>query len=222
MVLLNDSSTDADALEELFKNHVYGKSLATGQTWIDVGGHRGLFAILALMAGAKQVYSYEPHPGNAQVYSWNCRGWPATVRQQAIVADGTSRSTTLYVSRNPKDTWRHTMLPVRDRGRLHIESVATLDKLIRTHATADAIKLDCEGAELEILETVVFPMRIKTLVFEYSFSHDPSVPRFRKIISRLKASFKWVHYPPSAMRRPCVDGVYTKYKDRDVVVHCSR
>ena len=38
---------------------------------------------------------------------------------------------------------------------------------------------------------------------KYSFSHDPSVPRFRKIISRLEASFRSVHYPPGAMRRPC-------------------
>ena len=74
IVLLQRGSSDEYALEELFKKNVYGKSLATGQTWIDVGGHRGLFAILALMAGAKQVYSYEPHPGSAMVYSWNCRG----------------------------------------------------------------------------------------------------------------------------------------------------
>ena len=112
-------------------------------------------------------------------------------------------------------------MSARGRGRLHIESVATLDKLVRDHATADAIKLDCEGAELEILETVVLPKRIKTLVFEYSFSHDLAVPRFREIISRLKASFKSVHYPPSATTR-CVNGVYKRYKDRDVVVHCSR
>ena len=163
-----------------------------------------------------------PTQANAMVYSWNCRGRPTTLRRQACVADGTARSTTLCVSANPKNTWRHTTLPVRGRARLHIESVATLDKLVRDHATADAIKLDCEGAELDRLENVVIPKRIKTLVFEYSFSHDPSVPRFRKIISRLKASFTSVHYPPSVMRRPCVNGVYKRYRGRDVVVHCSR
>ena len=70
-------SADAYALDELRGKSVYGKSLATGQTLNLVGGHRGVFARLAFMACAKQVYSYEPHPGNAMVYSWDCRGCPA-------------------------------------------------------------------------------------------------------------------------------------------------
>ena len=80
-------------MNELCTNSAYGNSLATGHPWIEVDGHRGLFARLALMAGDKQVYSYEPRPGNAMVYSWNCRGWPAIVERQACVADGKARST---------------------------------------------------------------------------------------------------------------------------------
>ena len=72
-MLLQEGSTDADVLEEVFAKNVYGTSLATGQTWIDVGGHRGRLAILAWLAGAKQVDSYETHLGNAKVHVFE---WP--------------------------------------------------------------------------------------------------------------------------------------------------
>ena len=67
LALLHEGSAGAYALGELFKQRVYGKSLAARQAWIDVGGRSGLFAIIALWAGVAQVYSGEPHLGTAQL-----------------------------------------------------------------------------------------------------------------------------------------------------------
>ena len=219
-LLLRGDTADMNTFDEVFKRNSYGRSLAKGQEWVDLGGHGGFFAVRALMAGAKFVHSYEPHPGNRKLYSLNCRGWPCECLAQAVVAPKSSaRSVTLHVAANPKNTSRHSIVPVRGRARVHVRTSVTLDDVLQKHTRANAVKMDIEGAELDILEAnIKFPARIKTLVFEYSFSHDVSVKRFKKIIKLLKSQFSRVKYPPSALKRP--EGV--KYHNRDIIVHCQR
>ena len=73
---------------------------------------------------------------------------------------------------------------------MHVRASVTLDGVLQKHTRANAVKMDIEGAELDILEAnIKFPARIKTLVCEYSFSHDVSVKRFKKIIKLLKSQF---------------------------------
>ena len=56
--------------------------------------------------------------------------------------------------------------------------------------------MDIEGAEIEILEKIPLKVLkpIKKLVFEYSFDFDKSIPRFLKIIEKLRKHFKVVSY----------------------------
>ena len=85
----------------------------------------------------------------------------------------------------------------------------------------NCIKMDIEGAELEILHKATFPKRIRCLVFEYSYSADPRMSRFRAVIRRLRQCFTNVEFPPSALKRPVgKDGVEIRYSNRDVLVHC--
>lgn len=81
--------------------------------------------------------------------------------------------------------------------------------------------MDIEGAELEILHSFVFPRRIQCLVFEYSFSVDPRVSFFKRVVRRLKRLFAHVEFPPSSLDRPVGDdGKEIRYSNRDVIVHC--
>ena len=219
-LLLRGDSADVATFDEVFKRNSYGQSLAKGQEWVDLGGHGGFFAVRALMAGAKFVHSYEPHPGNRKLYSLNCRGWPCKCLTQPVVGSKSSAHPVhLHMAANPKNTSRHSILPVKGRPQLHVRGSVTLDGVLKKHTRATAVKMDIEGAELDILEAnIKFPARINTLVFEYSFSHDASVERFKKIMQLLKSQFSSVKYPPSALQRP--DGV--KYHNRDIIVHCQR
>ena len=67
--VLRSGSTDESCLEEVFTRNVYGKSFMPGQVWLDLGAHRGLFALRAIMEGAREVATYEPHPENYQSLS---------------------------------------------------------------------------------------------------------------------------------------------------------
>ena len=225
--LLRSGSTDDNCLAELFTRNVYGRSLKSGQVWLDLGGHRGLFALRAIMEGAREVFSYEPHPGNFTFLHLNTDGLPVRRYQVActeVESSSGRRSATLYVCKNPENTWRHTTMPVQQRHRLSVRAM-DFGRILKRHGNVSAVKLDIEGAELSILETASFPQRVKWLVFEYSFSVDPDVARFKRIIARLKSVFSTVHFPPSALRRPRVSGPgtgFVKYRHRDIIVHCSR
>ena len=49
------------------------------------------------------------------------------------------------------------------------------------------IKMDIEGAEMAILESMeMFP---KKMVFEWSFDVDPSLTRYRKILSKMNDNY---------------------------------
>ena len=48
--------------------------------------------------------------------------------------------------------------------------------------------MDIEGAEMEILEKMDnYP---KKMVFEWSFDIDPSLTRYRKLLKKMKSSYK--------------------------------
>lgn len=56
--------------------------------------------------------------------------------------------------------------------------------------------MDIEGAEINLLENLNNNdlKYIDKMVFEYSFNVDKSIPRFLKIIDKLKKSFSFIHY----------------------------
>ena len=221
--LLCKNSTDENALRGIFKNNEYGKSLSEGLTWIDCGCHKGLFAIRALMAGAKYVYGFEAHPGNVKYAKYNLGGWPAKVYLGGVASDDEGyKSGSLYVASSPANTWRHSMTPISGRSALLVRTIYTMSEILDKWSDADAVKLDIEGGEINILKTMKWPERVKTLVFEYSFSHDPDVGNFVKIVRNLKKCFKTVTFPPSALTRPVKNGKYQKLGNKDVIVHCSR
>jgi hypothetical protein len=58
-----------------------------------------------------------------------------------------------------------------------------------------AVKIDIEGAEIEILEQMDWKgTKVNKMVFEYSFDIDSYIPRFLKIIEKLRTYFDMVHY----------------------------
>ena len=89
-------------------------------------------------------------------------------------------------------TWKTSARP---RPTVQVPIVALTD-LLRRYPTINAIKMDIEGAEIPLLESLdaATCKRLRKLVFEYTFDVDPSIPRFLAIVRRLKQWFPTVHY----------------------------
>jgi hypothetical protein len=102
----------------------------------------------------------------------------------------------LYLSKGDYNKYRHTIYKIRGREAIRVPAVSIFDAL-RT-SRADCIKMDVEGAEIDILEALkpedYKKFGIRKLVFEYSFDIDRSIPRFMKIIDGLRKYFGTVHY----------------------------
>ena len=115
---------------------------------------------------------------------------------------------------------RHTLIPVRRRRQIRVNQTK-LCSVLAENSQINCIKMDIEGSELEMLQSLLLPARIRCLVFEYSFSVDARVSVFKKTISHLKGLSANVKYPPSALNRPKSDnGKEVRCSNRDIVVHC--
>jgi FkbM family methyltransferase len=206
-------SSDEKAFNEVILKKSYERrdfQILPGEHWLDLGANVGAFSVLATSLGAK-VTAYEPDPVNLRLTKENLalNGLMATLVPQAVVHDDrTSVELNLWPD---GQSWRNSIVRNK-RGTTPITVFcANFYKLAKP---ADCVKMDIEGAEIELLENWPEGFKVKKLVFEYSFDVDQSVERLRKIIKRLSPSFaqikyssqvdtidRWSFFPPCTMVR---------------------
>jgi hypothetical protein len=78
---------------------------------------------------------------------------------------------------------------------IQVEALALTD-LLDSYPDVNAIKMDIEGEELPLLESLTKEQvqNVNKLVFEYSFDVDTSIQRFKNIIAHLETLFDTVKY----------------------------
>jgi FkbM family methyltransferase len=131
---------------------------------LDLGGHIGSACRYFLRCGAKQVVTVEPEPYNFALLERNVAGLPVTAIDAAVTA--TAGEVKLYTNPRQRSRAAHSTAdhyPGRDT-RL-VRGVAFVD-LLRDHEP-DRIKVDCEGAEYEIFESITtIPESVVAVVME--------------------------------------------------------
>ena len=165
---------------------------------IDVGAHIGSFALLAAARGAR-VLALEPVPSNytslvenvrlnhlqAQVKTLNQAAWSSAGKRTMRVNDEATAGSSLCYGKETASE-----IPVH---------CVRLDELMDAEriTTCDLLKLDCEGAEFEILSTLSQAgwQKIKAIVLEYHLLSGPnrSVARLRTPLTM--QGFQSVTYP---------------------------
>lgn len=132
--------------------------LRPGMTFVDIGAHLGLYAILAarLVKPGGRVLAFEPSPAIFRRLRWHLRWNAGTDVSTFACAVGASETTLpLYVPTGGVDTVSSLRSPgVGHGGSRPVEvrvrpfdAVATEQQL----ASLDLVKLDVEGAEAEVL-----------------------------------------------------------------------
>jgi FkbM family methyltransferase len=174
-------TTDKTAAVEVIKAHVYdrgGITVEPSDVWLDAGANIGSFSVLAASKGAR-VVSLEPHPENVAMLKQNVSGRSVEVIEAAVAVAGGEAA--LFVCNGDKNKYRHTLATIRGRESISVQ-VLPIQPLIDR---VNAVKLDIEGSEIEILETCDFGA-VRKLVFEYHFDRCRSIPRFLAICERLR------------------------------------
>jgi FkbM family methyltransferase len=144
-------------------------------TVVDIGANVGVFAVWAARRlGASRVVAVEPNPMSARALRVNLatnRIPGASVEEAAVARE--EGSATLYrrSAGNDRCTLYQQDAYGSDFEPVGTVRTVTLDGVFRTHevGTCDVLKLDCEGAEYDILAATSAPVfaRIRHIVAEW-------------------------------------------------------
>ena len=195
-------TTDEKVIDEVLNKNVYEKPklgfvIQSGERWLDLGANIGTFSLLALSRGA-EVYACEPEPNNLKILENNLDlNFNDYLILPYAITSGKDKYTKLYVCSGDYNKYRHTVYPKRGRKAIQVPQYNIRD-LLRDIGGVDGIKMDIEGAEIDILEYLTpddyMKNGVRKLVFEYSFDIDPSIPRFLAIVKSLREYFDVVEY----------------------------
>jgi FkbM family methyltransferase len=192
---------------EVFFRHEYGP-IRDGSTVIDVGASTGVFAVYALATARDvSVYAFEPNPATFGVLRQNVTANAAFGRIHAFncALAASSGSRQLYLDH--ADFLYPTFVPSTRGEAARSASVPalTLSDVIEANSIrrVDLLKMDCEGAEYEILFETPMAMlaRVSEIRMEY---HELTGPeRGRAALERFlgQAGFAVTHVEPKPMAR---------------------
>ena len=144
---------------ELRLSKFLAKTLEVQHIFFDVGAHYGYYSMLAIAAGCKEVFSFEPSGNSFQILEKNTSHLKNATAVHAAVIDSERELTfyefpILYAENNTTqadqfdhDSWTKNNPPVE----VKVIGI-TLDAFINSKNTKpDIIKIDVEGGELEVL-----------------------------------------------------------------------
>ena len=181
-IALSGHAHDVITLFVNFAQENYGR-FRPGGTVVDIGANLGAFSLFAARSGARQVYAYEP---NAAAF----RCLDENVRMNALQEVVHPRR--LAVGREPGALVRFPVAPsaynrAADDGASGdfdtVETTSLPRILDEAGGSIDLLKLDCEGAEYEILLHANSCLeRVREIRMEYHLG------RARELVEHLRRS----------------------------------
>lgn len=175
--IINAGTTEIRVIDEIWRLKVYDPLLSFvtyGATVIDIGANIGVFSIKAArQAKDVKVFSFEPFPRNFEMLKENIRinNLNNFIFPARFAVSGREEDKTLYFRLH--DSGGASFKRYGDQSELSsiIVRTTTLEDIFRDQrvTVCDFLKIDCEGAEEEILLTAPRPLfdKIRSLTIEW-------------------------------------------------------
>lgn len=192
-----ENTTDEKVIDEILIKKAYKKKkidfdVSSEDVWLDGGAQIGVFAEYAALKGCKKIYCYEPEQSNFDLLNKNTDwlvekyGMDIYLHKEAITQE--PGEALLHIAPN---TWRHA-INTHYKKELKKQKIncVTFDSILEKYNDINAIKLDIEGSELEILNQKHDYSKINKLVFEYSFTKNRDMKYFFQCVDILKKDFE--------------------------------
>ena len=138
---------------ELHVQHTLRELLRPGDVFYDLGANNGYLSLLAASCAGEsgRVYSFEPLPQNVeridQLMALNGVTNQQTIRQ---AVSGQAGEMQLYLG-SEVESYTSSLIRNRRTSEITVE-VTTLNDFAASHRPPDLIKMDVEGAEVQVLE----------------------------------------------------------------------
>lgn len=176
-----NENADSDFIE-CFLLNAYGlkNRLSEVRTILDVGANVGFFALAARHFYPDAViHAYEPNPRVLSDLAQNTEGFDIKVFPEAI---GAEEQAVTILDEGPSDEAR-VRKDVSNTSSIRQVTIATA--IHRMNGTVDLLKLDCEGAEWEILNTDGCWDKVRNLRMEIHFFKGETLEQARAALRQL-------------------------------------
>lgn len=184
-MLFREGTSDIKSIKEVIHVNGYERrgffKLEPNDKWLDIGGCVGSFSKIASERSAS-VITFEPYSVHFEILNMNL-GKKKNVKLVNVGLSTSDEEKTLYLNTARQNTWRNSIHKSWQGGTketIKIQHVKNwLDK-------CNAIKLDAEGVEKEILNWMLDNKKLPNkIVFEWSFDINKHVPDFFSVLEKL-------------------------------------
>lgn len=200
-IKLRTKSTDLQAFANVWIINEYkikGFEILDNDIIIDIGGHIGLFALYASVMSPKgKIISAEPHPQNFLLLKENIteNNLNNIVLVNKAISDS-NKNIELFI-----DTFDDSAHSIYDNGRNSIQIKGiTLEEIMNNNqiSKCDMLKIDCEGAEFKIIESLSDNdlLKIDKLCLEYHLNEN-DIASLGSLKKRLKKMNYYVNIKPT-------------------------
>jgi FkbM family methyltransferase len=188
-------SSDIHIFVEIWLDNVYFKefSVKKNSVIIDIGSHIGLFSILAARKSYEgKVYSFEPNEYNYKILSENIQtNKIKNISHFNLAVSNTNGHVKLYCDEN--DFAAHSIHKKTPHS-INVKSTTINDIFYENKIkNCDLLKLDCEGAEYDILMNTspkIFE-KINKICIEYEyFNNEKKLGELVDILNNYKFKIK--------------------------------
>ena len=184
---LDEEGVDADFIACFLRNtHGLGRRLGQVRTIVDVGANAGFFSLAARdFYSRATIHAYEPNPRILPLLCANVADLDVHVHPEAV---GGADGLVTLVDVGPSDQAR---TRVSDRGDGAVPQAGIATVVERMGGAVDLLKLDCEGAEWEILTPNDCWKAVRDIRLEYHLFDGQTVEQARKALAGI--GFKIIH-----------------------------
>ena len=199
----DDASAWYTLFETLIRKFYQDMNISKGDTIIDIGGHYGFFGKFALDEGASLVHTIEPTKSTYDVLCKNLGKYRNVIKHNFAISDkeeyktfkhlGPSATCTFY----DEDNWNASKDNQNSNGLIVEEKVRCMsfNQFLKNNdlSRIDALKIDCEGAEWDILPTIsddFYRYKMRKLCME---SHD-FAPNAKENVTNFIEKLKSLNY----------------------------
>lgn len=149
--ILTSQPQDVATIAVVFAKREYG-TIPEDAIVVDLGANIGAFSLYAAASTERSVvYAYEPEPRNFDLLRRNIRlnGLEQRIHPNRFAVTGRKERRALYLSESPL----HSLYPQgHDQESIEVPCIGLADLFDRHElGRIDFLKIDCEGAEFEIL-----------------------------------------------------------------------